>query len=73
MVTTSAVPYALHNVNSYVSEIEDINKLCEYTLKALSEKGNNDILLENAFNFANEHSLKSSLERFVECAVARNA
>lgn len=72
VVTTDAVPYAVHSVNAMVSKIEDVGSLCENVLSYLKGQEQEKMILENAFRYALEHSQASSTERFVGRLVELN-
>lgn len=66
VVTTDAVPYAEHGVNSLVSRIEDVETLSRHLRMLLDDDFLAERLAEAGYIFAREHSLDSACRLFAE-------
>lgn len=70
VVTTVAVPYAENLRNAMVCEIEDIRSLFSQVCRLLEDGKLRATIVENAHEYAREHSLQHSQKRFADILLA---
>jgi glycosyltransferase involved in cell wall biosynthesis len=64
VVTTSAVPYAVHGENALVTQIEDCNALTEQLQKLFEDDELRSRLAGSGLQFTKQHTLSDSAQQF---------
>lgn len=64
VVTTTAVPYAVHEENGLVAQIEDRDTLTHHLLVLLDDEDLHSRLIETGKQFASRHSLSEATRQF---------
>jgi glycosyltransferase involved in cell wall biosynthesis len=58
VVTTKAIPYAVHEVNAMVSDIGDVDSLTDHVRRLLESSAPVQTITANGYAFAREHTLE---------------
>jgi glycosyltransferase involved in cell wall biosynthesis len=64
VVTTTAVPYAVHEVNAMVAPIENTLLLYDFTLTVLQDKMLRDRLINEGLELANRYTIDEATQKF---------